>query len=182
MGFLDWVGRVNDRLEPEGIDAPTVPSDADILNALERTEELARSAGLPSLVLVRVGRVAGLVRDTLPRLRSTGLNTTDSYAVMATATDYLPEALGAYLRLPRDWANTRPVDAGKTSLMLLVDQLDLLGSTMAKVLDAVARTDAAALVAHGRFLTERFGGAPVTRPPQPPAPPRTGNPLDLEGP
>jgi hypothetical protein len=76
---------------------------------------------------------------------------------MATATDYLPEAIGGYLRLPRQWADSRPVDRGKTSLMLLIDQLDLLGSTMDKVFDAVNRADAAALVAHGRFLQEKFG-------------------------
>ncbi|TDT33713.1 hypothetical protein ACF3NT_06635 [Naumannella halotolerans] len=181
MGFLDWVARVNERLEPETVDTPVVPTDDDIANALDRTEELARDAQLPPLVLARVGRVTELVRATLPRLRSTGLNTSDSYAVMATATDYLPEALNAYLRLPRDWANSRPVEGGKTSLMLLVDQLDLLGATMAKILDAVARTDAAALIAHGRFLTERFGGTAPTRTAEP-ARPRSSNPLDLEGP
>ena len=76
---------------------------------------------------------------------------------MATATDYLPEAIGGYLRLPRQWADTRPVDRGKTSLMILIDQLDLLAATMDKVFDAVNRADAAALIAHGRFLQEKFG-------------------------
>ena len=78
---------------------------------------------------------------------------------MATATDYLPEAVGGYLRLPRQFADSRPVDRGKSSLMVLIDQLDLLASTMDKVYDAVCRDDAAALVAHGRFLAEKFGAA-----------------------
>ena len=78
---------------------------------------------------------------------------------MATATDYLPEAIGGYLRLPRQFADSRPVDHGKTSLMILIDQLDLLGATMDKVFDAVCRADADALVAHGRFLAEKFGNA-----------------------
>jgi hypothetical protein len=56
---------------------------------------------------------------------------------MATATDYLPEAIGGYLRLPREWADSRPVDRGKTPLMILVDQLDLLGRTMDRVFDAI---------------------------------------------
>jgi hypothetical protein len=88
---------------------------------------------------------------------------------MATATDYLPEAVGGYLRLPRDWANSRPVDGGRTSLMVLIDQLDLLARTMDQVLDAVNRSDAAALVAHGRFLAEKFGHA------------STGGALDVGG-
>ena len=78
---------------------------------------------------------------------------------MATATDYLPEAVGGYLRLPRQLADNRPVDRGKTSLMVLIDQLDLLAATMDKVFDAVCRADAEALVAHGRFLAEKFGPA-----------------------
>ncbi len=83
---------------------------------------------------------------------------------MATATDYLPEAVGGYLRLPRQFADNRPVDRGKTSLMVLIDQLDLLAATMDKVFDAVCRDDADALVAHGRFLAEKFGSPrPVGR-------------------
>ncbi len=78
---------------------------------------------------------------------------------MATATDYLPEAVGGYLRLPRQFADSRPVDRGKSSLMVLIDQLDLLAATMDKVFDAVCREDADALVAHGRFLAEKFGSA-----------------------
>ena len=93
----------------------------------------------------------------MPRLRNLGLGSPEAYSVMATATDYLPEAISGYLRLPRDWADSRPVEAGKTSLMLLIDQLDLLGSTMDKIFDAVVRVDAAALIAHGRFLQEKFG-------------------------
>ena len=81
----------------------------------------------------------------------------DAHSVMATATSYLPEALEAYLRLPRSFADRRPVDGNKTSLMVLVDQLDLLAVTMEKIRDAVYRADAEALVAHGRFLAEKFG-------------------------
>jgi hypothetical protein len=77
--------------------------------------------------------------------------------VVATATSYLPEALGAYLRLPRQFADHRPVDAGRTSLMVLCDQLDLLALKMDEIFDAVCRADADALVAHGQFLAEKFG-------------------------
>lgn len=197
MGFLDWVRGVNEKLEPQGIStAPAVPTEHDILNALDRTEQLARDAKLHPFVLARVGRVSRVIRETLPRMKSAGLGTSESYAVMATATDYLPEALGSYLRLPRDWADSRPIENGKTSLMLLIDQLDLLGATMDKFLDAVARADADALVAHGRFLTARFGHestggeldldpgarpiAPAAAPPpSTPTGPISTNPLDL---
>ncbi|NNG18848.1 hypothetical protein HJ590_04540 [Naumannella sp. ID2617S] len=160
MGFLDWVRGVNEKLEPQGNQSttPVVPSENDILNALDRTEELAGQSGLNPVVLARVRRVAGGVRETLPRMKNVGMGSSETYAVMATATDYLPEALSAYLRLPRDWADSRPVENGKTSLMLLIDQLDLLGTTVDKIFDAVCRSDADALIVHGRFLTARFGG------------------------
>jgi hypothetical protein len=111
------------------------------------------------MVQSRLGRVARTVRDTVPRLDTLGSGSPQAYNVMATATNYLPDAIGGYLRLPRQWADSRPVDRGKTSLMILIDQLDLLGATMDKVFDAVCRADAEALVVHGRFLEEKFGAA-----------------------
>jgi len=111
------------------------------------------------MVQSRLGRVARTVRDTVPRLDTLGSGSPQAYNVMATATNYLPDAIGGYLRLPRQWADSRPVDRGKTPLMILIDQLDLLGATMDKVFDAVCRADAEALVVHGRFLEEKFGAA-----------------------
>ncbi len=161
MAFRDWLDRVAGRDAPdeERPAAPAVPTEADILAALDRVEAMAAGGAVPAAVLSRVRRVATILRETLPRLRNLGLGSADGYSVMATATDYLPEALGGYLRLPRQWADSRPVENGKTSLLLLIDQLDLLGSTMDKILDAVVRVDADALVAHGRFLQEKFGTA-----------------------
>jgi hypothetical protein len=139
--------------------APTVPTSEDLLAALGRVEAMVSAGAVPAPVASRVRRVDRVVRDTIPRLANLGTGSPQAYSVMATATDYLPEAVGGYLRLPRQFADSRPVDQGKSSLMLLIDQLDLLASTMDKVFDAVCRDDAAALVAHGRFLSEKFGSA-----------------------
>ena len=186
MGIKDWVARIAGRPvpvpRPAAEPAPAAPTEADLLAALDRVEALVRGGVVPAPVQSRVRRVAGTVRQTLPRLRNLGLGSRDAYAVMATATDYLPEAVGGYLRLPRQWADSRPVENGKTSLMLLIDQLDLLSATMDKIFDAVVRVDADALVAHGRFLQERFGHlgpdrAPSPGPTEPPPAPRSS--LDL---
>lgn len=192
MGFLGWLrGGLDDKLEPQQPQPqqligppPKVPDEGDILRALDRTEQMASDAKLHPVVIARVKRVTRAVRETLPRVGAMG-GSVDSYSVMATATDYLPEALSSYLRLPRDWADSRPLVDGKTSLMLLIDQLDLLAATMDKILDAVARQDANALVAHGRFLQEKFGAGAGggdleldNSALHDPAPPR--NPLDLE--
>ncbi|MCW2812187.1 MAG: hypothetical protein JWP61_2645 [Friedmanniella sp.] len=144
---------------PPATPIPAVPTEADLLAALDQVEASVAGGSVPGLVAARVRRVTGTVRQTVPRLRNLGLGSPEAYSVIATATDYLPEALAGYTRLPRQWADSRPVEGGKTSLMLLVDQLDLLGATMEEVLDAVVRVDADALIAHGRFLQARFGPA-----------------------
>ncbi len=158
MGIGAWFG-FGAKPDPEPAPGPHVPTSQDLLDAVDRVEQQARAGKVPGMVQSRLGRVARTVRDTVPRLETLGPGSAQAYSVMATATDYLPDAIGGYLRLPRQWADSRPVDRGKTSLMVLIDQLDLLGATMDQVFDAVCREDAQALVVHGRFLQEKFGSA-----------------------
>jgi hypothetical protein len=160
MALSDLFARLSGRRrEPERPVLPKVPTSDDLLAALDAVESMVARGVVPAPVASRVSRVSRTVRDTIPRLSNLGAGSQQAYNVMATATDYLPEAIDGYLRLPRQWADSRPVDRGKTSLMILIDQLDLLAATMDKVFDAVCRADAAALVAHGRFLAEKFGHA-----------------------
>ena len=159
-GFLGRLFGRGQRVEhDDAFVVPAVPTSADLLASLDRVESMVAAGAVPAPVASRVRRVDQVVRDTIPRLPSLGAGSPQAYSVMATATDYLPEAVGGYLRLPRQFADNRPVDNGKSSLMVLIDQLDLLAATMDKVFDAVCRADAAALVAHGRFLAEKFGTA-----------------------
>lgn len=156
MGIAEWFGWGEKEPEPI-IEVPPAPTSESLLVALAAVEQLAREGRVPPMVMARLTRVTGIVRQTVPRLDNLGGGSASAYSVMATATDYLPGAIGGYLRLPREWADSRPVDRGKTSLLILIDQLDLLGATMAQVFDAVCRADAEALVVHGRFLHEKFG-------------------------
>ena len=157
MGIRSWFGL--DRPEAPEPARPGPPTTEQLLEALDAIEQQAREGKVPGVVLSRLLRVTRIVRQTLPRLANLGLGSSQGFSVMATATDYLPVAIGNYLRLPRDWADTRPIAAGKSSVMLLVDQLDLLGTTMDKVYDAVNRADAEAIIVHGAFLEEKFGHA-----------------------
>jgi hypothetical protein len=159
-GFLGRLFGRGQRVEHDDrFVVPAAPTSADLLASLDRVESMVAAGAVPAPVASRVRRVDQVVRDTIPRLPSLGAGSPQAYSVMATATDYLPEAVGGYLRLPRQFADNRPVDRGKSSLMVLIDQLDLLAATMDKVFDAVCRADADALVAHGRFLAEKFGSA-----------------------
>ena len=125
--------------------------------ALATVAQTVASRNAPPVVRARVQRISTTIEQTLPRLRDIGLGSYDGFSVMTTATDYLPEALDAYLRLPRQWADTRPIEGYKTALMILVEQLDLLAATMDKIFDAANREDANALITHGRFLEAKFG-------------------------
>jgi hypothetical protein len=181
MGLRDWFARRAAPPAPVVETArPRTPTAADISAALDGVEQQVAGGAVPPLVRSRVARVVATVRDTVPRLANLGPGSASAYTVVATATDYLPQALSNYTRLPRGWADSRPLEGGKTALMLLVDQLDLLAATMDQILDAVVRVDADALVAHGRFLQEKFGtlGAPAPMDP-PPASPGPRSSLDL---
>lgn len=156
MSFWEWVtGRR--RQEPDRPALPAPPTEEDVRAALDEVAQTLISRNAPPVVRARVQRIDRTIRGTLPRLRDIGLGSYDGFSVMQTATDYLPEALDAYLRLPREWADTRPIEGYKTALMVLIEQLDLLAATMDKIFDAANRADAQALIVHGRFLEAKFG-------------------------
>ena len=156
MGLRDW-WRSRGSADEEVTTSPAPPTEQDVLASLNRVNAMLADHNAPPVITSRVVRIARTINDTLPRIRNLGLGSMEGYSVVATATTYLPEAVGAYLRLPRDWADTRPIDGYKTSLMVLVEQLELLASTMDKILDAANRADAQALIAHGMFLDAKFG-------------------------
>lgn len=156
MGLRSWLAgrrKTADDVAP----LPGPPTEKDILASLNRVNAMLTEGNAPPVVTARVVRIARTINDTLPRLRNLGLGSMDGYSVVATATTYLPEAVGGYLRLPREWADTRPIEGYKTSLMVLIEQLELLAATMDKILDAANRADAQALIAHGMFLEAKFG-------------------------
>ena len=162
--------------------APAAPTPEQIAANLDLMDSRVMAAGVSTGVIARVRRITQRLRDTLPRMSNAGLTSADQYSLIATATNYLPQTVGSYVRLPRDWADTRPVDAGRSSLLVLIDQLDLLASTVDKIYDAVLAKDAEALVVQGRFLAEKFAPGKVVLKPAAakPAPPKTATAtLDL---
>ena len=99
MGFKDWIAAITGRRPqptPPPPPAPAAPTEPDIMRALDQVEHVVDGGAVPAPVQSRVRRVAQTVRETMPRLRNLGLGSPEAYSVMATATDYLPEAVGAY--------------------------------------------------------------------------------------
>lgn len=146
----------------------TVSNSTDTKEAIRSLEEIQRKIRrrVPDLVARRVKYIARSITDSLRRADSLGEGSQEVYGLVKTATDYLPTALQVYLDLPRPYADRKVVSNGKTSLVILVDQLDLLIEKMDEIAEAVNRADSDKLIAHGRFLDEKFG--------------RRGNGLDIE--
>lgn len=157
MGLKSWWRRNRGAAQEPAYVVPPAPTEQDIRAALNQVAAMLTAHNAPPVVVSRVQRIARTINQTLPRLSQLGLGSEESYSVVATATDYLPEALQSYLRLPRDWADTRPIDGPKTALLVLIEALELLGVTMDQILDAANRADAQALIAHSRFLDAKFG-------------------------
>ncbi|HEY6532526.1 MAG TPA: hypothetical protein VIY72_09490 [Acidimicrobiales bacterium] len=145
---------------------PAPPEPQDLGGGLHELADRVRPS-VPPAVVARVDRIATTVDEIEPRLDGMGFASVDAHAVVRTATSYVPEALEAYMRLPRSFADTRKIQGSKTALAILCDQLDLLASKMDDVHDAVYRRDAQALIQHGQFLQARFStGADLLGPAQ----------------
>jgi hypothetical protein len=125
------------------------------------TQERRLRGRVPDDVLAAVGRVHARLREVLERADALPPGSPDAFVVERTALDYLPAALESYLNLPRGYANRVQVSAGRTPRQVLLDQLALLEAKLGEVLDAVARGDTDRLLAHGRFLEDRFGRSEV---------------------
>jgi len=128
--------------------------------ALERAEALVRG-NAPVEVQSRVTAIKDVVLGIIARQATLEGASPQLFAVLRTATDYLPTALETYMKLPAGWATTRRQADGRTALEILDSQLDLLHDEMVDVADAVNRNDIDKLLTHERFLSQRFGRSPL---------------------
>src|SRR5262249_48273553 len=135
----------------------------DIAKELERLQHKVRGK-LPKELQARVDSIIESIDGILPRSGQLAPGSPELFILERTATDYLPTALENYLNLPRAYATVHPIEDGKTARQLLDAQLDLLSEQMNEAAAAVAKNDADRLVAHGRFLEERFGRSDLSLP------------------
>jgi hypothetical protein len=116
--------------------------------------EIASVAGrVPPEIWIRMQRIELTVRaEILPRLDCLPIGAPELYLVERTARDFLPTAVETYLQLPGGYASA----GGATAYQILVDELDLLEAQMRRVAEIVHRADMDRLLAHRRFLEDRF--------------------------
>lgn len=158
IGAAVWVVRATgEALRGPGAPAASEGFDPDLIMrqlALLR-RRIARR--VPEDVVRLVAAISETIESILPRARSLGAGSQELFVLTRTATDYLPTALEAYVNLPRGYATKHPIRGGRTAHEVLVEQLTLLRTQMEEIAVAVNRNDTDKLLAHGRFLEERFG-------------------------
>ena len=123
----------------------------------------AISGRVPPEVIIRIQRIELIMRTrVLPGMDRLAPGSLELYLVERTARDYLPTAVERYLRLPRDYVSAQAGSRGATPLQVLLDELHLLEAQMGRVADIVQRADMDRLLAHRRFLRDRFGAADLS--------------------
>jgi hypothetical protein len=130
-------------------DAPRVRAQLDEMIATIRMR-------VSDDVYRRVVMIRDAIVFTLDRAGEESEADPNVYLVRQTARTYLPEALAAYLALPRDYAERQPVEGGMTSHDLLLQQLYLMDLKTRQVAEYVLQRDSRQLVKHGRFVADRL--------------------------
>ena len=135
----------------------------DVVKALRR-QISAVSGRVPPEVMLRIQRIELIIRsEILPRLDCLPPGSLELYLIERTARDYLPTAVDTYLRLPSGYVSSQPASHGWTPLQVLVDELDLLDRQMRQVAEIVHHADMDRLLAHRRFLNDRFSRVDASR-------------------
>jgi hypothetical protein len=141
------------------------------------TEQLAQQVrklvdsvarGLPKESLDCLRSIQGTLSELLPRLRELRdrgiISAKDSFTVIETVRRYLPDTLAAYLRLPKFYAQMQPLADGRTASQTLLNQLQVLDSSLKEIGQSAFAGDAEMLVANGQFLQRKFSEKLAFRP------------------
>ena len=122
-------------------------------------QELADVTGrVPADVLVQLQRIEVMIRvEVLPRLECLPPGSLDLYLVERTALEYLPSAVEHYLQATAGLASRQAAGRESTPLRILSDELRLLEDEMRRIATVVQSVDLDRMLAHRRFLSDRFG-------------------------
>ncbi|MEO5366226.1 MAG: hypothetical protein H7831_07685 [Magnetococcus sp. WYHC-3] len=150
LGYLGTPGGQKEQLRFEH--ALTLEEMQEGLLALEAS--LRKRVSEP--VLVRMGRIRDFLLAILPQLDTLDQGSHPVHVIRQTITVYLPEMFERYLALPPAYARMHVIRDGKTPRDFLLEQLDLLEGELQRILHDIHGSDAQSLIAHGRFLKEKF--------------------------
>lgn len=69
---------------------------------------------------------------------------------------YLPNIINQYVKLPRKYAENVKINEGKTAKELFLEQLEILHKEIIEVSYGIYENDSQKLIAHNHFLKEKF--------------------------
>lgn len=131
--------------------------DVEAIRSALNQQFKAVNGRIPAPAMEPFLRIRKNVLELLPRVREFPPGSMELFTLQQTALDYLPNALDTYLQLPPAYARSSRVDGARTPVQVLVDDLTLLDQKMEQVRSEVRRQDTDRLLAHDRFLEDRFG-------------------------
>jgi hypothetical protein len=124
--------------------------------------------GLPKEALEFLRSIQATLSELLPRLqelRDRGIiSAKDSFTVVETVRRYLPDTLAAYLRLPKFYAQMQTLADGRTATQTLLQQLQVLDTSLKDIAKSAFAGDAEALISNGQFLQDKFSEKLAFRP------------------
>lgn len=132
-----------------------VPDSDQLRAALAEQAPLLTEPPTPEMVAVRVHRVLGAAGDLLDLAGERG-DRPDVREIVARTLMWTAERVGAYHRLPAEYAEGRLLEGDRTPLLSLADDLDLLGLTLDHAYDALHREAADDLARQLRVVTDTF--------------------------
>lgn len=111
---------------------------------------------VPKEIYGKFAAIRKSIEEILPYILDINSADPHIFTIRQTALVYLPKALENYLNLPPEYARFHPVQGKKTAQALMLEQLTILEREMKEIADDFHKNDSQRLIAHGRFLEERF--------------------------
>jgi hypothetical protein len=124
--------------------------------------------GLPEEALNELRDIEATLTELLPRLQQMqdrgAISAKESFTVLETVRRYLPDTLGAYLRLPKLYARMQTLADRQTASQLLTSQLKMLNESLKEIARNAFAGEAEKLVTNGKFLQSKFSEVTAFRP------------------
>lgn len=120
--------------------------------ALLETQLQQHGSALPELITVKVETILRTLKDLLPRWEELNSFVEQKYTINSIVTDYLPTTLNNYLSLPKSYL----VRTKKETENKIIDQLNLLETTLNKIQDSVYAGVERKIEEQSLFLQDKF--------------------------
>ena len=127
-------------------------------NLTESIDALIRESRtrLPHEAVEKLHKIQSTLQELAPRIFSGEVAMNYVSLLLNAVNRDLPQTIKNYVLLPAAFASMHAIENGKTCKQLLIEQLDLLETQLAKIATDIYKNDAESLLINGEFLKEKF--------------------------